>query len=298
MCGRRLPSAPGDVMDEYHDQTIGSLQAAAPVTHAYARSARPPSGVQQSVTRLWPLVSQRRGRNQLSAECSQGCPYRARGIQSEGGQRPPQAQMLQAKPSAFHLARASKTQKLSQFVPPAFLLCAFPCLRPFANAQSVVTNAPLGATYGYAVTKILRIQRCLGCMPIGRYGLSRSTCGIERRSRPRTRGEVHMDAVADAGPDSRTVWGLAAGYHPDCPQKRSTSGVQKLLLPRSRISTLGQWSEWARSVDATVSRSGARPDVAPGVALHPPGDRRHRTPRSAGSLLVPQVRPEGRLHKR
>jgi hypothetical protein len=161
MCGRRSPSALGDVMDEYHDQTFGSLQAAAPVTRAYARSARPPSGVQQSMTRLWPLVPQRRGRNQLSAECSQGCPYRAMGIQSEGGQTRPPAQMLQAKPSAFHLARASRTEKLSQFVPPAFLPCAFPCLRSYANAQSVVTNVPLEATYGYAVTEILRIKRCL-----------------------------------------------------------------------------------------------------------------------------------------
>jgi len=226
-------------MDEYPDQTIGSLQAAAPVTHAYARSARPPSGVQQSMTRLWSLVPQRRGRNQLSAECSQGCPYRARGIQSEGDQRRPPAQMHQAKPSAFHLARASKTEKLSQCMPPAFLRCAFPCLRPFANAPSVVTNAPMGATCGYAVTEILRIQSCLGCMRIGRYRLSRSTCGIKRRSRPRTRGEAHMDAVADAGPDSRTAWGLAAGCHPECRQKRSTSGVQQLLSPRSRISTRG-----------------------------------------------------------
>jgi hypothetical protein len=41
--------------------------------------------------------------------------------------------------------------------------------------------------------------------------------------------------------------------------------------------------ECARSADAAALRSHARPDVAPGAARHPPGGRRHRTPRSAGN---------------
>jgi Plasmid encoded RepA protein len=52
-----------------------------------------------------------------------------------------------------------------------------------------------------------------------------------------------MDAVADAGPDSRTVWGLAAGYHPDY---RATM--------KSRTVSLGaSFSAFLRSVGLAVT---------------------------------------------